>query len=92
MSNLSFNMLTFNHPQDELTFYFTDKEQDGLTRIFHKLVPNEVIDKDGEQEHYYTSFEHEIEGFLPVIRVKIIRKIEYENSSNCTRRNSRIVR
>ncbi|RZS97530.1 Piwi domain-containing protein [Cecembia calidifontis] len=61
-----FNILTFNHPQDELTFYFTDKEQDGLTRVYHTLVPTEVIEKYGEQEHYYTSFEQEIPDFLPV--------------------------
>ena len=36
-----FNILTFNHPSEEFTFYFTDKEQEGVTRIFHALVPKE---------------------------------------------------
>lgn len=61
-----FNILTFNHPSEEFTFYFTDKEQEGVTRIFHALVPKEVIEKYGEQEHYYTSFGQQLDGFLPI--------------------------
>lgn len=61
-----FNILTFNHPSEEFTFYFTDKEQEGVTRIFHALVPKEVIEKYGEQEHYYTSFMQQLDGFIPI--------------------------
>ena len=64
MQNHCFNILTFEHPQEELTLYFTNEEDENLTRIFHKLVPDEVIEKFGEQEHYYTSFTQEIEGFI----------------------------
>ncbi|WP_439474472.1 Piwi domain-containing protein [Algoriphagus formosus] len=66
-----FNILTFNHPSDSLTFYFSDKEEEGTTRIFHELVPDEVINKYGEQEHYYTSFCQEKEGFIPVTKPTI---------------------
>lgn len=63
-----FNILTFNHPSESLTFYFSEKEQQGTTRIHKSLVPDEVIDKYGEKEHYYTSFCKEIEGFIPVTK------------------------
>lgn len=71
MATHCFNILTFNHPSDSLTFYFSDKEEEGTTRIFHELVPDEVIDKYGEQEHYYTSFCQEKEGFIPVTKPTI---------------------
>ena len=66
MPNHCFNILTFNHPQEEQTFYFTDQEQANLTRMYKSLVPDEVIEKYGEQDHYYTSFSVEEEGFLAV--------------------------
>src|SRR5690625_872964 len=68
MANLSFNILTFEHPQEELTLYFTNEEDENLTRIFHKLVLDEVIEAFGEQEHYYTSFTKEVDGFYPVTK------------------------
>lgn len=68
MQNHCFNILTFNHPQEELTLYFTNEEDENLTRIFHKLVPDEVIEAFGEQEHYYTSFTKEVDGFYPVTK------------------------
>jgi len=55
-SDLTFNLLNFNHPTEELTFFFTDKEQDNLCRVYHTLVPDELIQHFGQQEHYYTSF------------------------------------
>src|SRR5699024_6347609 len=61
-------ILTFEHPQEELTLYFTNEEDENLTRIFHKLVPDEVIEAFGEQEHYYTSFTKEVDGFYPVTK------------------------
>lgn len=66
--NLTFNLLTFTHPHDELTFWFTNEEQDGLCRVHKNLVPDEVRDKFGEQEHYYTSFEQQTEGFIGITK------------------------
>lgn len=66
MSNFTFNILTFKHPQEEQTFFFTDQERENLTRIHKSLVPTEVIDKFGEQDHYYISFSTEQEDFLAV--------------------------
>ena len=68
MPNLSFNILTFNHPQEEQVFFFADQEQENLTRIHKTLVPKEVIEKYGEQEHYYTSFTEERPDFLAVLK------------------------
>lgn len=68
MANLTFNILTFDHPNEELKFYFTDTEDINLTRMHHTLVPDEVIEKFGQQEHYYNSFEEEKEGFYPVTK------------------------
>lgn len=67
-TNLTFNILTFKHPHEKLTFWFTNKEQENLVRIHNKLVPYEVIENFGEQEHYYTSFEQQIDGFFPVTK------------------------
>src|SRR5690554_5973314 len=68
MANLCFNILTFDHPKEELRLYFTNREDINLTRIYHTLVPDEVIEKFGQQEHYYTSFEEEREGFFRVTK------------------------
>jgi len=65
---LTFNILTFKHPQEKLTFWFTDKEQENLVRIHHKLAPDEVVEHFDEQEHYYTSFDQEQDGFFPVTK------------------------
>ncbi len=66
--NLTFNILTFKHPHEILTFWFTDHEKENLCRIYHTLVPDEVRDNFGEQEHYYTSFEQQLDGFFPVTK------------------------
>jgi len=68
MQNHCFNILTFNHPQEELTLYFTNLENDAITRVYHSLVPDEVIEKLGKQEHYYTSFAKQVEGSYPVTK------------------------
>ena len=65
---LTFNILTFKHPQETLTFWFTNKEQENLVRIHHKLAPDEVVKHFDEQEHYYTSFDQEQEGFFQVTK------------------------
>tara|TARA_R110002033_G_scaffold159194_1_gene195493 strand:+ start:13425 stop:15524 length:2100 start_codon:yes stop_codon:yes gene_type:complete len=68
MQNHCFNILTFSHPKEELTLFFTNVENESLTRVYHSLVSDEVIEEFGEQEHYYTSFAEEIEGFYPVTK------------------------
>lgn len=89
MQNHCFNILTFNHPQEELTLYFTNVEDENLTRIFNKLVPDEVIEKFGEQEHYYTSFTKEIEGFYPVTKA-VNPSYETKKDENGKERSYRI--
>jgi hypothetical protein len=66
--NLTFNILTFKHPAEEYTFYFIKDEKENLCRVYHKLVPDEVIKEFGEQEHYYTSFDNFNDGFLTVTK------------------------
>lgn len=65
-TNYSFNILTFSHPSDEYTFHFFSKEMEGSTRIHKNLVPDEVIEQFGKQEHYYTSFDKPIDGSYPL--------------------------
>jgi len=60
--NLTFNIVTFKHPEEEYTFYFTKDEMEDLCRVHHTLVPDEVIKEFGEQEHYYTSFNEPFEN------------------------------
>lgn len=67
--NLYFNALTFSHPTDKLTLYFSDQEKEGYQRLFHTLVPDEVKEQFGEQEHYYTSFDKPIEDGLKVTKL-----------------------
>lgn len=65
---LTFNVLTFDHPAPEYTFYFYKEDGESLKRIFHTLVPREVIDHFGQQDHYYTSFEEKLDGALALTR------------------------
>ncbi|MFL0099319.1 hypothetical protein [Tenacibaculum maritimum] len=89
MQNHCFNILTFNHPQEELTLYFTNVENESLTRIFHKLVPDEVIEEFGEHEHYYTSFTTEVEGFYPVTKA-VNPSYEIKEDENGEERSFRV--
>ena len=89
MQKHCFNILTFNHPQEELTLYFTNEEDENLTRIFHKLVPDEVIKEFGEQEHYYTSFTKEMEGFYPVTKA-VNPSYEVKEDDNGEERSIRV--
>lgn len=77
--NLTFNLLTFTHPHESLTFWFSNQESENLCRIFHALVPNEVKEHFGEQEHYYTSFDQQQDGFYAVTKNT---KPEYEFLTN----------
>ena len=67
-SVLTFNILTFNHPSEEYSFFFYKDESDNLQRVHKTLVPKEVIETFGEQEHYYISFELNSEGALAVTK------------------------
>lgn len=42
-ANHCFNILTFNHPQEELTFYYTNVGNENITRIFHKLFDRYLL-------------------------------------------------
>lgn len=68
VAKLKLNILTFVHPEEQYTFYFTDKEDKNLSRVFHTLVPDEVINHFGEQDHYYTSFDQPEQNYLPVTK------------------------
>lgn len=46
--------LTFKLSSDEYTFHFSNEEVENSFRVFHTLVPNEVKELFGEQEHYHT--------------------------------------
>jgi hypothetical protein len=67
-SSLSFNLLTFDHPVEEFTFYFSNSEAENLVRLYKTAVPSEVIDHFGEQDHYYTSFKEPISEGIPVTK------------------------
>lgn len=64
--NLTFNMLTFNHPSEAYTFHFYKEERENLQRVYMKLAPKEVIEEFGEQEFYYTSFDQPLAGAFAV--------------------------
>lgn len=66
--DLSFNVVTFGHPSKEYTYCFYKDEREGLRRVHQKLVPEEVKNEFGEQEHYFTSFEERLEGAQAVTK------------------------
>ncbi|MBL0300570.1 MAG: hypothetical protein IPQ23_02535 [Cytophagaceae bacterium] len=68
MTTLEFNVITFNHPSEDLTLYFSNKEQPNTIRIFHRLVPPELLTHFGEQEHYYMSLSPDIENSLNITK------------------------
>lgn len=53
MAKHCFNILTVKQSSGSLTFYFSDREQEGTTLIFHSLVPDEVTNKYGERELFF---------------------------------------
>ncbi len=65
---LTFNVLTFNHPSPDYSFYFYKEDGEGLQRVYHRLAPDEVREHFGLQDHYYTSFEKESEGAFRVTK------------------------
>jgi hypothetical protein len=66
--NLTFNVLTFKHPSDEYTFHFSNEEVENSYRVFHTLVPLEVKEHFGEQEHYFTQYTSNHNGLLAVTK------------------------
>src|SRR5689334_1316762 len=68
---LFFNLLTFDFPQEEQTFYFSDEKTDKCIRIHRSQFPNnvEVIFPDilsTDTKFIYTSFDYPKEGFIPL--------------------------
>jgi len=57
MPKLTFNLLTFKHPKETCTFHFSSEKDETMCRLYKTLVPDEVIEHFGEQDHYYTSFD-----------------------------------
>lgn len=68
MPNLTFNILTFKHPSDEYTFHFSNEEVENSNRVYHTLVPLEVKEHFGEQEHYYTQYTINHNGLFAVTK------------------------
>jgi len=71
---LRFNVLTFDHPAEEYTFYFYKELQNlsgrqVLQRVHRFLVPGEVIEHFGEQDHYYTSFDVPLENGFAITKL-----------------------
>lgn len=75
MPNLTFNILTFDHPQVDYTFYFTNEENEEYHRVHKNLVPDEVIEHFGEQEHFYTLFNKPIDNGFVVTKLSKPNKI-----------------
>jgi len=65
---LTFNLLTFSHAKSHLTFHFYASPANGLQRVHHGAVPQEVIEHFGQQEHYYTSYEMAFDNALAVTK------------------------
>ena len=66
--NLTFNVLTFSHPSEEYEFHFSNEEIEDSYRVHHSLVPAEVINHFGQQEHYYTQYSSNGNGLYAVIK------------------------
>ncbi len=69
--NYTFNILNFTHPTDEFTFHFFAEEQEGLNRVYKSLVPYEIIEHFGEQNHYYTSFDANLDENVAIKKLNI---------------------
>lgn len=69
--NLCFNIIPFDFPKKELTFYFSLEESDKCNKIHRTLFPNDIevifpgIHSDGT-EFIYTTFDFAKEGFIPL--------------------------
>ena len=69
--NLTFNILTFDWPEEPITFYLTDQETERSQKLHFTLFPNQLnglfpnLLRNGEQ-FLYTTFIGEREGFHPL--------------------------
>lgn len=92
-SKYTFNIINFTHPQDEYTFYFINKEAPGLQRVHNTLLPNEVIDHFGEQEHFYTSFDSPLDGAIAITkRCKPLQATNEDEEKKRTVKNSAFIK
>jgi hypothetical protein len=66
--NLYTNVLNFNHIKEEYTFWFSGSNAPDLYRVHKSLVPDEVIEKFGKQDHYFTSFDQPRDDLFPVTK------------------------
>ena len=69
--NLYFNILTFDFPEKEQTFYFSKEETEYCSRIHRSLFPREIesifpgVTTDDTQ-FIYSTFDYPKEGFTPL--------------------------
>ena len=68
MKKLSFNILSFSHPAEELTFHFSQSNQENFLRIRSAIAPNEVKNYFADHEYVYTSFDQPFQGALAITR------------------------
>ena len=69
--SLYFNIIPFDFPKKEKTFYFSLEEKDKCNKVHRTLFPNDIeiifpgIHSDGT-EFIYTTFDFAREGFIPL--------------------------
>lgn len=69
--SLFINTLAFEFPTKPKTFYFSKEDREGvsLTKLSHQLFPcniEEIFPDISNSDTIYTSFDWELEGFLPL--------------------------
>ena len=70
--NLIFNILTFDWPETNQTFYFSEEENCNYPRLHKTLFPKNIetifpsIKNNTEKNFISTSYSGEIEGFIPI--------------------------
>ncbi len=69
MSNLFFNILTFDWPEQPLTFYFKEGKQEDGTTIHKSIFPKNIenyLPNANNIDFISTSFDYEKEGYVPI--------------------------
>lgn len=69
--NLYFNILTFDYPEEEQVFYFSEHRVGKSLRIYKTQFPNTIDDilpgiTEDNVDFIYTTFKEEREGFIPL--------------------------
>ncbi len=69
--SLFINTLAFEFPKEPKIFYFSNEDKEGvsLTKLSHQLFPSnikEIFPEITNADTIYTSFDRELEGFLPL--------------------------